>query len=65
MSRPLTNACTMHMPELHQTRPVAAVHAELYCAWCCIRLTAVPDSPCYFGGRYYHPSCLVPSQRPG
>lgn len=43
MSRPFSDAVTMVMPELHHTVPMHEVQNE--CAWCGIRLTAIPDAP--------------------
>ena len=57
MNRPLSDAQTFYMPELHQTRPMAVVRAEQHCAWCTIQLTAIPDRPVQFDGKLYHPGC--------
>lgn len=43
VSLPLTDAETTLMPELHHTVPMAEVQTE--CAWCGIRLAAIPDAP--------------------
>lgn len=45
MTRPFTEGPTTLMPELHDTRPMAVVKREMFCAWCGIRLAAIPDSP--------------------
>ena len=55
MSRPLSDAETTFMPELHHTRPYAAVRNT--CGWCSIRLAAIPDAPrqLHPDGPWYHP----------
>ncbi len=60
--RPLSNAPTMFMPELHATEPL---HVVMLCGWCGIRLAAVPEDPVAWRGRAYHPPparCLEGAQ---
>lgn len=46
MPLPFSDAETTFMPEMHpQTEPMAAVKAREHCAWCGIKLTAIPDTP--------------------
>lgn len=56
MSRPLSNADTVFMPELHPT--TVPIKLALFCAWCSIKLCAIPDQPVEYAGKMYHPSCL-------
>jgi hypothetical protein len=52
VNRPLSNAPTTFMPELHpQTVPL---HIARYCGWCGIPLAAIPDEPVEHRGRRYH-----------
>jgi hypothetical protein len=60
MSRPLSDAPTTVMPELHQTQPIKLAY---HCGWCDIRLAAVPDQPREFDGRWYHPGGCVSAAR--
>lgn len=63
MNRPLSDAETTFMPELHPpTEPLYVVDARGKCAWCRISLSAVPDEPrpvFTADGRivHTHPSC--------
>ena len=53
--RPLSDAETTFMPELHpRTVPIRVAY---YCARCNIKLTAVPEDPIEHEGRKYHPTC--------
>lgn len=46
MTRPLSNADTIFMPELYPaTEPFAVVVKRGNCAWCDIALAAIPDPP--------------------
>lgn len=60
---PLSNAPTVFMPEMHpDTEPMRLV---FYCAWCDIKLSAVPDMPRMWSGLRYHPSCYTAAIRGG
>lgn len=65
MTRPLSDADTMVMPELHLTVPMALVRADERCGWCDIRLTAVPQQArSYFRpgesrATLFHPGCVT------
>lgn len=61
--RPLSDAVTTYMAELHHTVPFARVVADATCAFCGIRLVAIPDAPVRYQrprfpvADYYHPGC--------
>lgn len=64
MSRPLSDADTAFMPELHGTVPMAKVQND--CGWCGINLRAIPDAPKQIDpdGPYYHPiGCLAAARQ--
>lgn len=60
MTRPLSDAETAEMPELLQTVPMRLAN---YCGWCDIKLSAIPDLPREFDGRYFHPGGCVQAAR--
>lgn len=62
MTRPFTDAETEEMPELRgaKTMPMRVAN---YCGWCDIRLSAIPDAPREWHGRYYHPGGCISAAR--
>lgn len=65
MTYPFSNAETTIMPELHPpTVPLSIAEARARCAYCGIKLNAVPDAPRQLvpDGPYYHPSCIGPAR---
>lgn len=63
MPLPLSDAKTTFMPELHPA--TVPIKVAMYCAWCTIRLIAVPDDPVPHNGVLYHPSCWDARRRGG
>jgi len=65
MTRPFSDAPTTFMPELYpDTVPIAVARTGEVCAYCEIRLGAIPDPPKPYvrAGenevRHYHPGCI-------
>lgn len=64
MSLPLSDAETVFMPELYPpTVPIALAVADDLCAWCGIRLCAIPDPPRHYEGMRFHPGGCVAAAR--
>lgn len=56
MHRPLSDAVTTFMPEL--VPATVPIRVAFFCAWCGVKLAAIPDEPQEYAEHYYHPSCL-------
>lgn len=64
MNRPLSDADTTFMPEMHPaTVPMAVAELANACGWCGIRLSAVPERPREFDGMRFHPGGCISAAR--